>query len=152
MQLTGLKQFAKRAQNEGFRLALMAGATAFVLMLGAGPAAGCADKVDFNRPITLVHPEVASRGLTLAQDDDSDESELPPAELEKYVAIYRDMQKDRSLTVEQAAAKEGLSLSAFRDLEGKVERDDAAREHVRDELQQSAAEASGEKPQATSTK
>jgi hypothetical protein len=58
------------------------------------------------------------------------------------------------LTVEQAAAKEGLSLTAFRNLEQKVERDDAAREHVRDELQKSAAQASGESaaPQSTSSK
>ena len=52
---------------------------------------------------------------SLAQDsDDEDDNEVPPDQIEKYVAVYRDMQRDRSLTVETAAAKEGLTVSAFR--------------------------------------
>jgi hypothetical protein len=57
------------------------------------------------------------------------------------------MQRDRGLTVESAAAKESLSISQFRQLEQKIERDDIAREHVRTELQ-AAATAS---PSAAST-
>jgi hypothetical protein len=52
------------------------------------------------------------------------------------------MQRDRNLTVETAAAKEGLSVAQFRALERKIERDDATREHVRTELQGSV----GDKP------
>ncbi len=48
------------------------------------------------------------------------------------------MQQDRGLTVESAAAKESLSLSQFRKLEQKIERDEVAREHVRIELQKAA--------------
>jgi hypothetical protein len=77
----------------------------------------------------------------LAQDDDEDaDSEVPSDQVEKYVAVYKDMQRDRNLTVETAAAKEGLTVAEFRDLEDKISRDDAAREHVRTELQAAASE------------
>ena len=86
-------------------------------------------------------------------DDDSGDSDIAPSAVEKYVAIYRDMQQNRSLTAEQAAAKEGLSLAAFRDLEQKIEKDDGARQHVRDELQASAQNSGAQPtPQATASK
>ena len=60
------------------------------------------------------------------------------------------MQRDRSLTVESAAAKEGLTVSQFRQLEQKVEHDGAALERARSELQaaanQSPPTASGPSP------
>jgi hypothetical protein len=75
----------------------------------------------------------------LAQDSDSDnDNGVSSDQLEKYIAVYRDMQRDRSLTVESAAAKESLSINQFRQLEQKIERDDVAREHVRTELQAAA--------------
>lgn len=78
---------------------------------------------------------------SLAQDsDDEDDNEVPPDQIEKYVAVYRDMQRDRSLTVETAAAKEGLTVSAFRQLEQKVEHDDSALERARSELQAAATQ------------
>jgi hypothetical protein len=81
------------------------------------------------------------RAPGLVQDsDESANSEVPPDQVEKYVAVYKDMQRNRSLTVETAAAKEGLTITEFRELERKVGRDDAAREHVRAELQAGAAE------------
>ena len=79
----------------------------------------------------------------LAQDDnDSDDIEVPPGDIEKYVAVYRAMQRDRTLTVDQAAAQNGLTVQAFRDLESRVERDDAALQRARDELQAAAIQAS----------
>ena len=76
----------------------------------------------------------------LVQDDDEGaNSDVPSDQVEKYVAVYKDMQRDRSLTVETAAAKEGLTIAEFRELERKIGRDDAAREHVRTELQAAAA-------------
>jgi hypothetical protein len=78
-------------------------------------------------------------GSILAQDSDSDdENGVSSDQIEKYVAVYRDMQRNRSLTVENAAAKESLSISQFRQLEQKIERDEVAREHVRTELQAAA--------------
>jgi hypothetical protein len=63
---------------------------------------------------------------------------VSPDQLEKSVAVYRAMQIDRGLTVESAAAQQSLTLSQFRELEQKVERDDVAREQVREELQKAA--------------
>jgi hypothetical protein len=83
----------------------------------------------------------SSSAPKLAQDSDEDaDSEVPSDQVEKYVAVYKDMQRNRSLTVETAAAREGLSVAEFRELERKIGRDDAAREHVRTELQAAAAE------------
>jgi hypothetical protein len=80
----------------------------------------------------------------LAQDGDSDEdTEVSSDQIEKYVAVYKDMQRNRSLSVEQAAAKEGLSLGEFRDLEQKVGHDDLATERARHELQADAAQGAG---------
>ena len=101
----------------------------------------------------------ASPGLTLiagaidlAQDEDDNDSAIPPDSIAKYVAVYRDMQRNRGLTVEQAVAKEGMSLADFRKLEGQIERDDAAREQVRDQLQAAAKGPSPELAQPSATK
>ena len=75
----------------------------------------------------------------VTQDTGEEEKEVPPAEVEKYINTYKTMQKDRGLTVEQAAAKQGLTLSQFRSLEDKITRDDTLREHVRKALQAPAA-------------
>lgn len=64
----------------------------------------------------------------------SDDS-VSPKQVEFYVAVYRAMQHDHSLTVEQACSRQGLTVSAFRDIERKIERNDQLRNHVRDELQ-----------------
>jgi hypothetical protein len=85
--------------------------------------------------------------INLTQDsDDSDENQVPATQVEKYIAVYKAMHRDRSLTVEQAAAQQGMTLTEFRDLENRVQRDDAAMEHVRDELQESAVHASPAAP------
>jgi hypothetical protein len=154
VQFLTLTKLASRSLNEGFLMAVAAGAMAFILMPGSVAAAGRFAEAHYTVSREMAQVRISPNRFTVAQNDDSDESDLAPSDIEKYVAIYRDMQKDRSLTVEQAAAKEGLSLTAFRNLEQKVERDDAAREHVRDELQKSAAQASGESaaPQSTSSK
>ena len=74
--------------------------------------------------------------ITLVENEDS---EVAPAQVEKYVAVYKDMQRDRRLTVETAAAKEGLSVAEFRDLERRIGRDEALRQQVRRELQAAAS-------------
>jgi len=112
-----------------------------------------------------VWPPLPARAITtapalpvynsLAQaDDDSGETEVPPGEIEKYVAVYKAMQRDRTLTVDQAATQQGLTVQAFRDLESRVQRDDAALQRARDELQAAAmqATASGRPTSATPEK
>ena len=85
----------------------------------------------------------------LAQDEDAgDEKEVPSAEIDKYIEVYKATQRDHSLTVEQAAAQQGLTLEAFRQLENKIEQDDSAREHVRDALQKAATASPSPTPAA----
>jgi hypothetical protein len=139
-------------------------AATFVLMLTTGAIAGMpraaiaaapearASALPSATPVRLIAGVIATRGAhrptariidrLLAQNADTDSnSEIAPGQVEKYIAVYKDMQHDRSLTVEQAATKEGFSISAFRDLEQKIERDEPIREHVRDELQSAAPSA-----------
>jgi hypothetical protein len=72
-------------------------------------------------------------------DTDADEdSEVPPAQVDKYININLAMQKDHGLTVEQAASKQGMTVTQFRTLEGKIERDDTLRERVRTALRKAA--------------
>jgi hypothetical protein len=75
----------------------------------------------------------------LSQDDSGDdENEVSADEIEKYVSVYKAMQRNRSLTVDRAAAAQGLTLEQFRHLENRVQRDDAALQQARDELQAAA--------------
>jgi phage protein D len=74
----------------------------------------------------------------IAQTDESDENEVSTDDVEKYVSVYKAMQRNRSLTVDQAAAAQGLTTKQFRELEDRVQRDDAALQQARDELQAAA--------------
>lgn len=79
----------------------------------------------------------------IAQDDqESEGDEVSPSQLEQYVKVYQAMQRDRTITVDQATAREHLTLAQFRDIEGRIERDGALRERVRRELLKSAQEKS----------
>lgn len=91
---------------------------------------------------------------TLAQNDDDGGGDATadkgasPEQIEKYVAVYRAMQRNHNLTVEQAAAAQGLTVGAFRELERRIESDDAARDAARNAL---AAPAQSATPAATPT-
>jgi hypothetical protein len=74
----------------------------------------------------------------LGQNSNAAENEVSTEEVEKYVSVYKAMQRNRSLTVDQAAAAKGLTLEQFRHLEDRVQRDDAALQQARDELQTAA--------------
>jgi hypothetical protein len=84
----------------------------------------------------------------LAQDegDDDGESQIPPEQIEKYVAVYKAMQQNHNLSVDQAAASQGLSVDAFRDIESRIERDDLIRDRVRQALRPGSGEASARIP------
>jgi hypothetical protein len=77
------------------------------------------------------------RAVLLAQDDDDDSGDATadkgasPDEIEKYVAVYRAMQRNHSITIQQATAAQGLTVEAFRDLERRIESDDLARDDAR---------------------
>jgi hypothetical protein len=76
-----------------------------------------------------------SRGAsaaTLAQDDDATADKgASPEQIEKYVAVYRAMQRNHSMTIEQAAATQGMTVSAFRQLEQRITSDDLSRDAAR---------------------
>jgi hypothetical protein len=70
--------------------------------------------------------------------DDDEDKDVPPAQVDKYVNVYQSMQKNHGLTVEQATAKQGMTVAQFRSLEEKIERDDTLRERVRTALRKAA--------------
>ena len=98
--------------------------------------------------ITKVRPIVASAwlgagsdGWQIGQEDqESEAEEVAPEQIEKYVKVYTAMQHDRTLTIDQATAREHLSVAAFRDIESKIERDGVLRDRVRRELLKAAEE------------
>jgi hypothetical protein len=83
----------------------------------------------------LSHPAPIRFAQDSATDNDSD---VTPADVEKYISVYKNMQHNHSLTIEQAASQQGLTVTAFRNLESHIERDDALRERVRKALRGSA--------------
>jgi len=82
----------------------------------------------------------AARGAMVVQDDEgtSDEETIPTDQVDKYIAVYSSMQKNHSLSVEQAASKQGLTVDQFRTLEDKIERNPVIHERVLDALKASA--------------
>ena len=87
----------------------------------------------------LVSPVEAIRATILEQDDNSgDSTEIAPDQVEKYIAVYASMQRNRRLTIDAAVSQQGLTVEQFRALEAKIERNDASREHVRTALQAAA--------------
>ncbi len=58
----------------------------------------------------------AAAGMVVVQADEDTQAneQVPSDEIKKYVAVYIAMQRDHNLTVEQAAAAQGLTVAAFR--------------------------------------
>jgi hypothetical protein len=67
-----------------------------------------------------------------------DQPDVAPEDVQKYVKVYKAMQADHKLTVQQAAAQQGLTVQKFRTLEDQIERNDALRMRVRKELRAAA--------------
>lgn len=71
-------------------------------------------------------------------DDSAEDKDVPTSQVDKYISVYEAMQKDRNLTVDQAAPQQGLTVAQFRALENKIEADDTLRERVRKALRHAA--------------
>jgi len=71
-------------------------------------------------------------------ENDDDDTDVPTGQVDKYISVYEAMQKDHNLTIEQAASKQGLTVAQFRELEGRIERNDTLRERVRKALRHAA--------------
>ena len=134
-------------------LAALLGAAALTLSIprtafpGSGaprgaPASPCPQASHaFAVPPRAIVPAKPARmfAQTLAQNDDGGGGDTAdkgasPEQIEKYVAVYRAMQRNHNITVEQAAAAQGLTVGAFRDLEQRIESDDLARDSARNAL------------------
>ena len=87
------------------------------------------------KPLTVI---ASGSGTVKTEADEDDDKDVPPVQVDKYVSVYRSMQKDHGLTVEQAASKQGMTVTQFRSLEDKIERDDTLRERVRTALRKAA--------------
>ena len=87
---------------------------------------------------SLHRPSIQHMLPALGQNNEVGEHEVSTDEVNKYVSVYKAMQRNRSLTVDQAAAAQGLTLEQFRQLENRVEHDDTALQQARDELQAAA--------------
>jgi len=74
--------------------------------------------------------------MVVAQADEKTQTDeqVSSDEIKKYVAVYIAMQRNHSLTVEQAAAAQGLTVAAFRQLEQRIEHDEIARDKARQAL------------------
>ena len=94
-----------------------------------GPAAGKSQLQD--RALLAAEPATAPAPPEETNEDDKD---VPTNQVDKYISVYESMQKDHNLTVDQATSKQGLTVAQFRQIEGKIERDDTLRERVRKAL------------------
>ncbi len=71
---------------------------------------------------------------------DPEEFRVTEAELEVYIDVYRSMQADRSLKIDDALADRGTSLSEFRNLERRVQLQGRLIKRVREALLEQAVE------------
>jgi hypothetical protein len=86
---------------------------------------------DPSRAGFVVRNGPSDNNLSQADDDTSSGKGASPDQIEKYVAVYRAMQRNHNLTIEQAAAAQGLTMAAFRELEQRIESDELARDDAR---------------------
>ncbi len=76
-----------------------------------------------------------------AQADDpptDHHDQLSADKLDAYIRVYSAMQRDHGLPLELAAKQQGLSVDAFRQIEERVESNDALRRRVRRVLVEAA--------------
>jgi hypothetical protein len=127
----------KRAGTALTAIAIVFGAFVMVSVSCAWSAAtGTADIRCQHRALQLAAEDAAP--ATAPEDSDQDDKDVPTSQVDKYISVYESMQKDHSLTVEQAASKQGLTVAQFRSLENKIEADDTLRERVRKALRHAA--------------
>ena len=132
----------KRADARIAAIAIICGAIAMVQAALAWPAPP--RSADSSRQIKSQLQEQSLRlaaqpAAPVAQDESDDEDkDVPTSQVDRYIAVYEAMQKDHSLTVEQAASRQGLTVAQFRQLEGRIEQNDTLRERVRKALRHAA--------------
>jgi hypothetical protein len=117
-----------------------------LVVLGAAAAGFSIAKIrSLTAPGTLATAPVWNPGqdsLAQGDDQDSENNEVSPAQVEQYLKVYKAMQRDRKLTVDQATETQHMTVEQFRDIEARIERDGVLRERVRRELLKTAQEKS----------
>jgi hypothetical protein len=105
-----------------------------LLYLGVAllPVADPADTNTYRASVT------AARTVVVQADENTQANEPSKQEIKQYVAVYIAMQRNHDLTVEQAAAAQGLTVNAFRELEQRIEQNEIARDEARRELSEGA--------------
>jgi hypothetical protein len=114
----------------------MGAATAVIAIIGGvfmASMAWSAPSQPRDRAMQLA-AEPATAPAPASETDEEDDKDVPTNQVDKYISVYESMQKDHNLTVEQATSKQGLTVAQFREIEGKIERDDTLRERVRKAL------------------
>jgi hypothetical protein len=108
---------------------------AFVASPGwSAPTGSAVDKSQPGNRALQLAAEPATAPAPPSETDEEDDKDVPTNQVDKYISVYESMQKDHNLTVEQATSKQGLTVAQFREIEGKIERDDTLRERVRKAL------------------
>jgi hypothetical protein len=102
------------------------------LVIALLPAADAADTNTYRASATAAGVVVVQAGEKTQANEPSQQ------EIEQYVAVYIAMQRYHDLKVEQAAAAQGLTVKAFRELEQRIEQNEIAREEARRELAEGA--------------
>src|SRR5260370_30193263 len=74
----------------------------------------------------------AAAGMVVVQADEDTQAneQVTSDEIKKNVAVYIAMQRDHNLTVQQAAAAQGLTVTPFRELQQRIDHNQAAREEA----------------------
>jgi hypothetical protein len=118
--------------SDGPTTARAVGALLFGIAAAVVPRTGTAEVLSRTAKGTIVQEAPSTRpGETVSS-----------SEVEKYVAVYDAMHRNRKLTLQEAAANQNLSVSAFRDLERKIEQNPTALAQARTELTDRAAHSS----------
>ncbi len=100
----------------------------------SAPTGSAVGKSQLQRRALQLAAEPATAPAPPEETDEEDDKDVPTNQVDKYISVYESMQKDHNLTVEQATSKQGLTVAQFREIEGKIERDDTLRERVRKAL------------------
>ena len=100
----------------------------------SAPTGSIAGKYRLQDRTLQLAAEPATAPAPPSETNEEDDKDVPTSQVDKYISVYESMQKDHNLTVEQATSKQGLTVAQFREIEGKIERDDTLRERVRKAL------------------
>lgn len=105
------------------------------VLVGAGFGAAVALGISV---FGVLAPKEPSIELQIAER--LEESRVTEEELETYIDVYRAMQADRSLKIEDALAERDISLAEFRNIERRVQMQGRLIKRVREALLEQAKE------------